>query len=348
MRLAVHGHPLHSRVLSITLRRRDDGRLDARGELLDLRKRGFVPVAADLQTSGVVHQMSIDAVVDAATAVIESIAAEQPAVAFEAAAVTGGESCRDPIERLQALRGAPLDGEFARRLGAAFGGPRGCSHVLTLAQLLGSTVPRALAHVGENGLSAWRPGERIFRRDVLVDGHEADEGRLQVALQLSDVRFAAAPPIARPMDRFAAQHELRILVETEAYAFPVSAIECAERRRTWADVESAGWSSRNDATAQLIGLPLLSGFQSELLRRFADRAGDRPLLDALLMLAPALIQIIAALSESWPAEGKQSPSLMGTGGLPDSCYMWRREGALSERLKSEIQSGTLPPRRRSD
>jgi hypothetical protein len=350
MLLMPTGHPLHTRSLSITLAERADGRIDVRGDLLDLRKRGFVPVAGDLQPSGIVHQMRIDAVVDPRTSKIESIGAAQPAIAFEASAMSGGESCRDPIDRLQALRGVPVDAEFAKRLGVEIGGPRGCSHILTLAQLLGSTVVRALAVERESYATPppRRPGERIFRRDVIVDGHEKDEGLLDVAVQLTDLHLAPAAAVARPMERFASELELRLLAETRAYEFKLARLSGGERRRTFDDLETAKWRERDSTLAQLVGLPLLSGFAGQLLQRFGDSIAERPLLDALLMLAPALIQIIAALSEDWPAQAKQNPSMMGTGGLPDSCYMWRREGALSRHLKDEIKSGTLQPRAARD
>jgi hypothetical protein len=83
-----------------------------------------------------------------------------------------------------------------------------------------------------------------------------------------------------------------------------------------------------------------------LLSRFAERPADRPLLDALLMLSPTLIQCAGALSERWPAEAKLSRSRMGTSGLTDSCYMWRREGALGRAIQKEIDDGVLRPRRR--
>src|SRR5262249_4200429 len=48
MHLDLGGHPLHTRALGITLSARDDGRVDVHGTVLDLRKRGFVPVGGDL------------------------------------------------------------------------------------------------------------------------------------------------------------------------------------------------------------------------------------------------------------------------------------------------------------
>jgi len=132
MRLEARGHPLHTRALSVVLAARADGKLDVHGAVLDLRKRGFVPVAGDLQGAGVIHDMRLAGTIDPASARLETLAAEQRSVAFEPSAVTGGESCRDPIDRIAALAGTRLDDGWARRLGDAIGGPRGCSHLLTL------------------------------------------------------------------------------------------------------------------------------------------------------------------------------------------------------------------------
>src|SRR5262249_61645173 len=107
MHLDLRGHPLHTRSLSITLTQRADGRLDAHGEIVDLRKRGFVPVAGELQPSGVVHHMLLDGEIDPRTAVLEAIALRQPSVAFEATAVTGGGGGRPPPAPAPGPLGAP-------------------------------------------------------------------------------------------------------------------------------------------------------------------------------------------------------------------------------------------------
>ncbi len=345
MHLSVSGHPLHSRALAVALTQRDDGRLDASGYLLDLRKRGFVPVAGDLQAAGIVHHMQLAGIVDPVARRLDTIAAAQPAVAFEPSALSRGESCRDPIERVAALAGTGLDAGYARQLSAAIGGPRGCSHVLTLAQLLGSSVAWALDEDARSHRAALKPGERVFRRDLIIDGHESKPGHLQLALQLTDLHFATAPAIARPLERFAAQLEVRALAHIDVAQFALVELTLSERRRTFDNIEEAPWRARADAIDGLAPLSLLSGVSAALLARFAERGDDRPLLDLLLMLAPALIQCVAALSEAWPADAKRSPSLMGTGGLPDSCYMWRRDGGLSSALKTEIKAGTVRPHR---
>jgi len=319
MHLESRGHPLHSRAQTITLTARGDGKLDVRGSILDLRKRGFVPVAGDLQASGVIHDMHLRCIVDPAGPVLEDIAAEQRSVAFEPSATTAGESCRDPIGRIAALAGARLDATWAKRLATEIGGPRGCSHLLTLAHLLGSTVGWALAREPVPGVR--RAGERVFRRDLVVDGHEPAPGRLELTAQLLDLHLAPSPPVAPPMDRFAEALDVRLQTEIEFPAGRIVRIAAAERRRTRADIDRATWRDRAAATSWLVGERLASGVAGALIARLGDVPDDRPLLDTCLALAPTMIQCAAAMSEAWAALGV-------VGGIPDSCWMWRRDGAL--------------------
>src|SRR5213594_3395078 len=172
MRLEAHGHPLHTRALSVVLTARADGKLDVHGTVLDLRKRGFVPVAGDLQGAGIIHDMRLAGMIDPGRATLETLAAEQRSVAFEPSAVTAGESCRDPIDRIAALAWA-----LARE--------------------------RAL-----HGARPARPaGQRVFRRDVVIDGHESAAAGVQLTAQTSDLHFAPAGAVVRPMDRFAERSE---------------------------------------------------------------------------------------------------------------------------------------------
>ena len=105
----------------------------------------------------------------------------------------------------------------------------------------------------------------------MVDGHQLDSGDLEFATQLTDLCCAAAAALARPMDRFAAVHELRVWARVEMAKVTFSALRAAERRRGPAELDSAPWIDRSERAAA-------------------------------------------------PADCR--------GGMPDSCYMWRRDGAL--------------------
>jgi len=176
----------------------------------------------------------------------------------------------------------------------------------------------------------------------VVDGHEAPEAALVLGLQLTDLHLAPAPAVARPMDRFAGQHEVRALVTVDLRSFTIVGARGAERSRDLATLAEAPWRPRDAALAPLVGERLGAGVTATLLARFADKAADRPLLDGLLMLAPTMVQCMAALSEAWPLGAARHPTLIGMGGLPDSCYMWRRHGVLTRTREAE---GALPPPR---
>jgi hypothetical protein len=342
MKICVRGHPLHSRSLSVTLTQRADGRLDVLGEILDLRKRGFVPVAGELQASGIVHQMQLRGVVAPEAARLESLSAAQPAVAFEPSALTQGESCRDPIGRIQALVGTPLDRGFARRWIAEVGGPLGCSHILTLGQLLASTVAWALERDRAGQPGPRRPGERVYRRDLVIDGCALPGGDLELSLQLTDLHFAPSPALARPIERLGAELEIRALARVAMPGMTLAGIEAAERRRTRAELADARWCDHTTRLGPLVGQKLASGVGGALVRRFGEDPDLRPLLDLLLNLTPGLYQCMAALSENWPVAAMQNPSQMGMGGIPDSCFMWRRGGALDRAREEERRAGTPP------
>lgn len=333
MKLDASGDPIHTRTLGVALLWRADGRLDLRGQLVDLRKRGCVPVAGELQGSGLIHHMCVQGVIDPALRRLDEIGSQQPTVAFEPAPRTRGESCRDPAPRVAALAGATLDAGFARRVAAGIGGPRGCSHVLSIVQLAGGTVPWAL-DVELERAGALRPreaGARLFQRGLVVDGFEIGRLRLLVAIQQNDLHLAEPPPVGPPFECLAAERSVHLRAEIDCASMQLVALHAAERVRAGVD-EPGAWQSRDAEVASLQGLALRPGVATELLRRLSGDPGQRPLLAALLQMTPAAHQCLASLEGAWQFAARQAKSdpdaLVGVGSFPDSCYMWRRGGAL--------------------
>jgi Protein of unknown function (DUF2889) len=323
--------PLHTRALSVSLDAAADGDLAARASVIDMRKTGVVPVGGDLGTPGLVHHMWLEAAIDPAGPRLRSLRAQQANVAFEPSALTGGESCRDPVVRLAMLDGAMLDADFARQLSASQGGPRGCSHILTIAQVLVAAVTWALGPGGVAAVDArHRVGERVFRRDILVDGGRRADGDIELVAQLTDLTFAPAAEVAQPMQRFAALREVRVHAPIEVATLTFGEVSALERCRDHGSLDDTSWVDRTTGLAGVRGLSLFRGVSAALMGRLIETA-DRPLLDASLMLAPTFIQVCGAMSESWAGRAAAADSVIGMGGLPDSCYMWRRGGALDRR-----------------
>lgn len=343
MRIRVSGQPLHTRSLTIEVTQREHGKHRVRADVIDLRKTSFVPMTDALQTAGIIHHMHLTARVDPSNRVLESLDVAQPFVAFEPTERTAGESCRDPSGSLQALVGQAFGDGFTAELGRRFGGPRGCSHLLTLFHLTASAVPRALALEEEQARAlavSRHPGERIFRRSVFVDGHQPDAGQLQLAVQLSDFLGTPADAVEQSIDHLARQSEVRVLATVDLKSISLSGLEAWERDRDRDTLAEAEWADRSERVEGLVGRPIMPGLGTELRRRLGDVPEARLLLDALLQLAPGFVQCTPAMTEAMysrpAADGPGSqgganaplPSFLLLGGAADSCYMWREQGPL--------------------
>jgi len=350
VQLPVTGHPLHTRSLTVVVTRRPDGRYGARGVVNDLRKCGFVPMMHGLQPAGIIHQMSIELALDPATRRIESLETEQPFVAIEASEWTKGECCRDPVVHLQALVGEPMDADFAKKLSAAFGGPRGCSHLLTLFQLMASALPRAFDReerlVAELGVER-EPGERLFWRSGFLDGYEASDGAIELAVQLHDFHGRPQVGLASPLDRFQRHDEVRVFARVETPGLALSELRAFERIRERPTLASAEWESRDAAVAPLAGVPVIPGLAGRIFAQLGDAPETEVLRDALLQLAPGQIQVLAAITDRWFVQAREEqagaasdpakgPPVGAIGGMTDSCWMWRSEGPLGRSRRVAI------------
>jgi hypothetical protein len=325
------GHPVHTRSLTVTVTRPEAGVYAARGDVIDLRKTSFTPVPDRLQTAGIIHHMQLRTRLDAETRELLSVETEQPVVAFEPSPVSGGECCRDPAPRLHALAGQRLDADFRKKLGASFGGPRGCSHLLTLFHLLASALPQVLDAEEALGRPERGPGEMLFQRSLFIDGFQRD-GTLQVVAQVSDYHTRAAAGAVTPLDRFGWQHEAHIGVLVGLDELEIREVSASERRRTADTIQTAEWRDRSTALRDLEGRRIMPGLGGHALRLLGEDPEARLLLDAALNLAPGFVQCMAVLTEKFLTtprhDDEELPDLVQTGGLPDSCYMWRSDGAM--------------------
>jgi hypothetical protein len=155
-----------------------------------------------------------------------------------------------------------------------------------------------------------------------------------MAVQLADFHTRPVAPRAAPTERLASQSDVRVFARVSAER-TLSDLRIAERERTHATLASAAWRDASARLAGLEGLPVLPGLAARLFAIFAAPE-DRMLLDASLQLAPGYIQVMAAVMDRWLGQraGALATSSLpdaAVGGLPDSCYMWRSEGAMTAR-----------------
>ncbi|MAE94659.1 MAG: hypothetical protein CL910_08370 [Deltaproteobacteria bacterium] len=343
--LPLRGQPLHTRTLVIDVLREDAQTVRAEGQILDLRKCAFVPTGGDLQTAGFIHQMKITTWCHPEERVIQRLETAQPHIAYDPHESTAGECCRDPAPRLQQLVGTRFDRGFAKRLSQAFGGPLGCSHLLTLGQLMGHAIPPGLDRetgIAPGGLAVRQDGERLFKRTLVVDGCADGEDRLEVGVQQAEFHMRPRIEVSSLLERLAHQHEVHVHGRVDLGPLVFTAIDAAERIRTGETLFEEAWSERSAEVSSLVGFSALRGLSGELFRLLGADADRAMLLDALLNVAPGLIQCLAATSGRWMARmaeamrrGSARPVLaeaggMASGGFPDSCFMWRSEGPLQK------------------
>jgi hypothetical protein len=327
------GEPVHTRAQSVLATLRDDGRVAVQGSLLDLRTRGFLPLAGSMQGMGIIHHMEFEWVVDPDRLTVEALAPRQPTVAFEASPETGGECCRDPIERVEGLAGTRL-ADLSPALRERIGGALGCSHLVTLALFMGAAVRAGLGRERARfpGRLAGRRAGPLFRRDVVFDAHERDpeRGHVQVLVRFGDLHWSDAPPGALAPERFGLHHELGAAVDVALWPGELLGITGRERLRTPERFTGVEWMERGPMLSAVVGLGLARGAAAALVERLGDAEETIPWRDALVMLPPALVQCRAAHPDAWHDKIRATPRHAGLTALPDSCYMWRRGGALED------------------
>lgn len=334
MELSLPGHPIHTRALSVTLTQAADACVTVTGSILDLRKRGFCPVGSELQGMGIIHHMELHGVINADSGTVVGVEAAQPTIAFEASPATQGESCRDPAGALTALRDLPLGEPFANALRAAAAGPLGCSHIVTLAQLVNATAAWVLRQERATyAAGARRPGERIFRRDLIFDGQQRSESALGIGLQLGDLHTAPTPAVALAPEQLGSHYELRLDIQLDGWPAVFTTISGAQRQRRRGAFATAAWDELATTLSPLCGTALGKG-SAATIARMLDAIP--PVRDALLMLGPALIQCRAAFPDKWLTRAIDTPGHPGLIAMADSCYMWRCGGGL-ERTRQALQ-----------
>ncbi|MBN7796902.1 DUF2889 domain-containing protein [Parahaliea mediterranea] len=330
MYLPISGHPLHTRSITVSLIWTPQERWRLRGEIIDLRKSGLAPMSFSLQPPGIIHHMRLEIDVSAGSHVIESVQSSQDVVAFEPTKHSAGESCRDPLGNLDALLGVRIDADFNRKLSQTFGGPRGCSHLLTLFHYVASVIPRALEF--ELGYAAERsPNEFAFHSNMTLDGFQPAHQKIELAVQINDVYLKPEGKAGGDIERLALENGLRFYTSVDTQNLKMREVLAAVRRRD-ADTMLAAWRTRNDWASELLDTPILPGLAGRAREVCRDHSDRLLLLEALLQLAPGYIQVAGALAEQWIVRirnGMDDPGDRPLAGAENSCYMWRSGGALT-------------------
>ena len=298
--------PLHTRLVTLTLGARGDAEYAVAGRVLDLRKRGRVPLAGVLNGPGVVHDMELRLTVGRDDLRVRSAVLGMHAVPFPAGPGTGGESCRDNEAGADRLVGVALDGGAAP-LYRAIGGPRGCFHVFTLLRVLAPSVVWAI----RRGLA--RDVGRSFVRTIVVDGFGV-EPHLRMRGTLADLHYAPGTT-----ERLADAFDGEVEVEVTLPELTVGGVEARHRRGDDA------WSHDGlAALPALLGASMARGYSMKIDELIPPALA--PMRELLLMVQPTVFQCMPSLDEEIGAQRRGRRE--GPASAADSCSMWRQDGPL--------------------
>lgn len=179
--------------------------------------------------------------------------------------------------------------------------------------------------------------EKIQSRDIEITSYEYDATHIVVCGVLCDRRLVPTFSVDMQKREPATVHHMRICMKVNTDTFMIEEIE-AELPET-PHRECAGMY----ATIQRIkGLTLSPGFTSHVRKKLGGRKGCIHLTTLLLAMAPAALQGYWVHNDRKPDRRKLSGANMERY-LIDTCYVWRREGPLVQKIAElagvEIKSG---------
>ena len=244
-----------------------------------------------------------------------------PSVPFPAGGDGRGESCRDTEDGFSRVVGLGLGQGFLSSLQRAVGGPRGCFHVFTLMRLVAPSVAWAIT------AGAARREGRGFERTVVVDGIRQGAGLL-LRGTLADLHYASAP-----QERLQARFEGEATIEVALPSLVVAGVELRVRG------SDGSWAAEDpEVTGALEGESLVRGYSLKVGDLLPPRGPRAPLRELLLMVQPVAFQTMPSLSDDQPGNSGARPNTPGV--ALDSCFMWRRDGALVAEVQRRTDAGS--------
>lgn len=348
---------LHTRTISIETHPFGVERLYVHGELRDVRYHDLPAYLGVEHPSGVVHHMGLDLEVDGDLVVreIEPFMATFP---FAPSEKTRGESCPAVLPNYRKLLGLRLDPAYALRVLETVGGPRGCFHVLSLAQCIPAAVRAASRRLCGGALrmpararesvrdscSQWRAesplwakvressdfGFADFRRQIRVTaytelrkpvgpGQPKAEGPADTDDGFRLGMTASLSDATAGGEPYGAELALRLEI-------PKFRIVSAEARLAGAPFP--GCAEALEGVRGLEKLSITKGFTASALEKIGGGAGCAHLSALLVAVTPVSAQASGALAGFL----KLSPEIKlrgrDTNPQVDSCHMWRAGGPL--------------------
>ena len=174
-------------------------------------------------------------------------------------------------------------------------------------------------------------GKKIHTRDIDIATYECGDEKIIVEGKLKDDRLITSYPISGQTRHPGAVHNMTIQMLIEC-----STITIQEMHVEMPCVPHEECVETSEGLSKIKGLKISPGFTSNVKRALGGKRGCLHLTTLVLAMAPAIIQGIWVHRNRKPGENKMSPDFLDTY-LIDTCWVWRKEGPLSNELLKELE-----------
>ena len=171
--------------------------------------------------------------------------------------------------------------------------------------------------------------KRIHSRNITIDCYETPEGNLFVEASLADERYV--PFFLYTANRVHDPGVIHGMIARMTLSVPDLTILDAEAEMP--HVPIAECTEARNSIRRLIGMRIRSGFTNEVRLMLGKRAGCQHLTNLVMTMSSGAVQglwtIMSRLREKESGLRQHlDPDL-----LLDSCWLWRSDGPLAERLR---------------
>lgn len=181
----------------------------------------------------------------------------------------------------------------------------------------------------ERAFEFMKKNERIHSRNIAIDCYETPEGNLFVEASLADERYV--PFFLYTANRVHDPGVIHGMIARMTLSVPDLTILDAEAEMP--HVPIAECTEARNSIRRLIGMRIRSGFTNEVRLLLGKRAGCQHLTNLIMTMSSGAVQglwtIMSRLREKESGLRQHlDPDL-----LLDSCWLWRSDGPLAERLR---------------
>jgi hypothetical protein len=148
------GKRLHSRSMEIVTYACDEAHIIVEGCLKDDRLVETYHISGEKRPPQIVHDMTVQVLIDCGTLTIEDVHTEMPSVPHDGCDQTSGT-----LDKLKGMRISP---GFTSKVKRAFGGKRGCLHLTTLVLAMAPAIMQGFWVHGSRD-----PDGRIIEPDLI-------------------------------------------------------------------------------------------------------------------------------------------------------------------------------------